>query len=200
MSAFRLGLTGSIGMGKSTTANMFRDLGVPVWDADETVHRLYAAGGKGAEAIAKLHPPAVTVDGVDRKALSDWIAEDRANLAPIEAAIHPLVAEDRVAFAANAKTDLVVFDIPLLFEVGADKDVDAVLVVSAPEEVQRERVLDRPGMTEEQFEIILGRQMPDADKRAKADYVIETLSIEATKQAVATLVDRIRQEQADKDA
>ena len=198
MPAFRLGLTGSIGMGKSTTANMFRDLGVPVWDADETVHRLYAAGGKGAKAIAKLHPPAVTADGVDRKALSAWIAEDRANLSAIEAVIHPLVAEDRAAFAAQATTNLVVFDIPLLFEVGADKDVDAVLVVSAPTAVQRRRVLDRPGMTEEQFEIILGRQMPDAEKRAKADYVIETLSMDQTQRDVADLVDRLTE--ATKDA
>jgi len=190
---FRLGLTGSIGMGKSTTAAMFAEAGVPVWDADAAVHRLYAPGGAAVPAIAALHPAAVRDGAVDRAALKEWIARDPAALGQIERAVHPLVAADREAFLADAQAKpLVLLDIPLLFETGADAQMDATLVVSAPPEVQRARVLARPGMTPAQFDLILSRQMPDADKRARATWVIETNGLEATRAAVQDLIETIR--------
>lgn len=194
--AFRLGLTGSIGMGKSTTARFFAEAGVPVWDADAAVHRLYAPGGAAVAAIAALHPPAVAAGAVDRAVLKTWIAQDPAALQRIEAAVHPLVAADRADFIAQAEAagaPLVVLDIPLLFETGAETAMDAVLVVSAPPEVQRARVLARPGMTGPQLDTILRRQMPDAEKRARADYVIETTGLEQTRAAVQDLIARIRE-------
>lgn len=192
---FRLGLTGSIGMGKSTTAAMFLEEGVPVWDADAAVHRLYARGGAGVAAIAGLRPEAVVDGEVSRAALKAWIDADPTALQRIEAVIHPLVAADREAFLAQATrdgADLVVLDIPLLFETGADAFMDATLVVTAPPEVQRARVLARPGMTEAQFAAICARQMPDAEKRARATHVIETLTLEDTRAAVRNLAARIR--------
>jgi dephospho-CoA kinase len=190
---FRLGLTGSIGMGKSTTAAMFAEAGVPVWDADAAVHRLYAPGGAAVPAIAALHPAAVRDGAVDRAALKDWIARDPGALARIERAVHPLVAADRQAFMAAAQgKPLVVLDIPLLFETGADAQMDATLVVSAPPGVQRARVLARPGMTPEQFDLILSRQMPDAEKRARATWVIETIGLESARAAVQDLIETIR--------
>ncbi|WP_126975236.1 dephospho-CoA kinase [Frigidibacter oleivorans] len=195
MRPFRLGLTGSIGMGKSTTAAMFGELGVPIWDADAAVHRLYAPGGAAVAAIAALHPAAVRDGAVDRGVLKDWIAADPAALSRIEAAVHPLVAADRAEFVAQAAAQgavLVLLDIPLLYETGGEAQVDAVAVVSAPAEVQRARVLARPGMTEAQLELILARQMPDADKRARADYVIPTVDLAQTRAAVAALVSRLK--------
>jgi len=190
---FRLGLTGSIGMGKSTTAAMFAEAGVPVWDADAAVHRLYAPGGAAVPAITALHPSAVKDDAVDRAALKDWIAQDAGALSQIEGVVHPLVAADREAFLGDARgKPLVVLDIPLLFETGADAQMDATLAVSAPAEVQRARVLARPGMTEAQFDLILSRQMPDAEKRARATWVIETNGLEATRAAVQDLIETIR--------
>lgn len=193
MTAFRLGLTGSIGMGKSTTAGFFAALGIPVWDADVAVHRLYAQGGAGAAAIAALCPSAVSGGAVDRAALADWIVRDPAALAQIETAIHPLVAADRTAFLAAAAGDLVVLDIPLLFETGAEAGLDATLLVTAPPALQRARVLARPGMTETRFRAILARQMPDAEKRARATHIIETLGLEAARQAVLALITYIRE-------
>jgi dephospho-CoA kinase len=187
MRPYRLGLTGSIGMGKSTTAGFFREFGVPVWDADAAVHRLYAPGGAAVGPVGALCPAAVVDGTINRGALKDWIAQDKEALAKLEAVVHPLVAEDRAAFVAGARVPLVVLDIPLLFEVGAD--VDGVLVVAAPPEVQRARVLARPGMTEAQFEAILARQMPDAEKRARADFVIETLDMDSTRRDVRNLVE-----------
>lgn len=190
MRPYRLGLTGSIGMGKSTTAGFFRELGVPVWDADAAVHRLYAPGGAAVGPVGALCPAAVVDGAIDRGALKDWIAQDKGALAQLEAVVHPLVTEDRAAFIAGAQGPLVVLDIPLLFEVGAD--VDGVLVVTAPTEVQRARVLARQGMTEAQLDAILARQMPDAEKRARADFVIETLDMDSTRRDVQNLVARLK--------
>lgn len=189
MRPYRLGLTGSIGMGKSTTAGFFREFGVPVWDADAAVHRLYAPGGAAVAPVGGLCSQAVVDGGIDRGALKDWIAQDAGALAMLEAVVHPLVAEDRERFIAGVTGPLVVLDIPLLFEVGAD--VDGVLVVSAPEATQRARVLDRPGMDAAQFDAILARQMPDAEKRARADFVIETLDMDSTREDVRHLVERL---------
>lgn len=191
---YRLGLTGSIGMGKSTTAGFFRALGVPVWDADAAVHRLYGPGGAAVGPVGAVCPDAVGPDGVDRAALKDWIARDAAALKTLEQIVHPLVAQDREAFIAQVSGPLVVLDIPLLFEVGAD--VDGVLVVTAPPQVQRARVLSRPGMEPAHLEQILARQMPDAEKRARADFVIETLDMDTTRKAVQDLVEKLEAKHA----
>jgi len=169
-----IGLTGSIGMGKSTTAGFFAEEGVAVWDADAAVHRIYAPGGAGAVALKDLVPQAISRGGVRREALRDVIAQDDTLLDRIERIIHPLVQNDRDAFIAGTDADIVLCDIPLLFETGAEAQFDAIIVVTAPPDIQRARVLDRPGMTEETFRTILSRQMPDADKRARADYIIDT--------------------------
>lgn len=192
--AYRLGLTGSIGMGKSTTAGLFAEAGIPVWDADAAVHRLYATGGAGVTAVAGVAPDAIVGGAVDRGRLRDAIVADPALLARIEARVHPLVAADRAAFAAaHATAEILLFDIPLLFETGGDHDLDGVLVVTAPAEVQRTRVLARPGMTPAAFEHVLARQVPDAEKRARADFVISTdRGIEAARADVRALLDRIR--------
>ncbi|MBB5221581.1 dephospho-CoA kinase [Amaricoccus macauensis] len=193
---WRLGLTGSIGMGKSTTAGLFREEGVPVWDADASVHELYAKGGGAVAAIAGLAPDAVIDGEVRRERLRDAIAADPALLDRIEAAVHPLVAADRLGFLAGHQDEpVVVLDIPLLFEGGSADVVDEILVVSAPAEVQRARVLARPGMDIASFERILARQLPDAEKRARATYVIDTSrGVEAARADVAALLDRIRKE------
>jgi dephospho-CoA kinase len=188
MSSFRLGLTGSIGMGKSTTAAFFAEAGVPVWDADAAVHRLYAPGGAAVDRLHALYPAAVGPAGVDRATLKHWMATDPAALARIEAVVHPLVASDRAAFLATASAPLVLFDIPLLFETGADAQMDATLLVTAPPELQRARVLSRPGMTEAQFTTILARQMPDREKRARATHIIETLGLDSARAAVHALI------------
>lgn len=184
----KIALTGSIGMGKSTTARLFADEGVALWDADAAVHRLYGPGAAGTQAIHGLCPHAVGGDGVDRARLRAAILADPALLGRIEAAIHPLVAADRQAFLIAAERDgqpAALCDIPLLFETGGDTAFDHVVVVSAPAEVQRERVLSRPGMTAEAFERILAKQMPDAEKRARADTVIDTSrGIEAARSEV----------------
>lgn len=172
-----LGLTGSIGMGKSTTAAMFTEAGVPTWDADAVVHRLYGPGGAGAAAIADFAPEVVTDDGVDRACLRAAIIETPALLKQVEAAIHPLVAQDRNHFLAESRESgaaLALCDIPLLFETGADKWLDKIIVVTAPGDVQRARVLARPGMTEAAFAAILAKQVPDAEKRSRADFLIDT--------------------------
>ncbi len=187
---FVLGLTGSIGMGKSTTANLFREAGVPVWDADQAVHDLYAEGGGAVEVLRDLAPEAVTGGAVDRDRLRAAVLRDATLLPRIEARVHPLVTRNRRAFlAAHADAALVLCDIPLLYETGAEADVDAVLVVTAPSEVQRARVLARPGMTAEVFDHILARQVPDAEKRHRADHVIDTgAGIEAAGAAVTALI------------
>ena len=172
-----VGLTGSIGMGKSTTGKLFEAEGVPVYDADAAVHRLYAQGGAAVEPL-EVEFGDVVVDGaIDRDRLSNKVLNDPDAMKRLEAIVHPLVGASRVGFfqeAVGAGADIVVLDIPLLFETGGEKNVQAVVVVSAPAEMQRERVLARPGMSVERFEAILARQVPDADKRARADFVIDT--------------------------
>lgn len=192
MKPFRLGLTGSIGMGKSTTAGFFSSAGIAVWDADAAVHRLYAKGGAAVAAIAARWPQAIRNDAADRGALKALIAADPAVLAVLETIVHPLVAADRAGFAADASGDIVVFDIPLLFENGTQAQMDATLLVTAPPSVQRARVLARPGMTESQFALILSRQMPDAEKRARATHIIETLGFDAARACVDALIAHIR--------
>ncbi|PWR02890.1 dephospho-CoA kinase [Meridianimarinicoccus roseus] len=189
---FRLGLTGSIGMGKSTTARMFAEAGCAVWDADAAVHRLYGPRGAAVSAIAALHPAAIVDGAVSRDVLKVWIRNDPAALSRIEAVVHPLVAADRADFLAATDADIAVFDIPLLFEGGSERGFDAVAVVTAPPETQRARVLARPGMTEEQFESLLAKQLPDADKRARSDFVIETDDMASAQIAVSRIVKTIR--------
>ena len=189
---FRLGLTGSIGMGKSTTAGFFTAAGLPVWDADAAVHRLYARAGLAVDPIAALWPQAKIAGAIDRNVLKTIIATDPSALAQIEAIVHPLVFTDRAQFLASASADIVVFDIPLLFEKGTEADMDASLLVTAPPALQHARVLARPGMTESQFQAILSRQMPDAEKRSRATHIIETLDLNAASACVTALIAYIR--------
>ena len=192
-----IGLTGSIGMGKSTTAALFREEGATVWDADEAVRRLYAPGGAAVAAIAALAPGAIVEGAVDRTRLRDAILADPGLLNRVEAAVHPLVAADRASARAQAEAEgarVAVFDIPLLFETGGEGAFDLVVVVSAPEPMQRARVLARPGMTVAAFEAILAKQTPDAEKRRRADVVIDTgAGLEAARTEVRALMRRLEQ-------
>lgn len=185
-----LGLTGSIGMGKSTVAAMFRELGVPVFDADAAVHQLQGPGGALLPAIEEAFPGVTGPQGVDRQKLGAAVFGDKPALARLESIVHPAVAAMRADFLReNEECPLIVFDIPLLYEKGGYNGLDAVAVVSAPAEAQRERVLARPGMTTEKFEQILALQVPDAEKRERADFVIDTgTSLEATREVVAAIV------------
>ena len=171
---FVLGLTGSIGMGKSATAGIFRRLGVPVHDADAAVHRLYR--GRAAPLVDKAFPGTVIDGAVDRGRLGAAVLGDPARMRELEAIVHPLVREEEEAFLerASALARIAVLDIPLLFETGGEARCDAALVVTAPAPVQRERVLARPGMSEEKFQSILSKQMPDAEKRARAHFLVDT--------------------------
>ncbi|MFV0243863.1 MAG: dephospho-CoA kinase [Qingshengfaniella sp.] len=189
---FVLGLTGSVGMGKSTTAGLFAQAGCAVWDADAAVHRLYEPGGAAVAPIGRLCPQAVVDGGISRPALKAWMARDPGALQAIEAVVHPLVQADRAAFLAGATADIVVLDVPLLFEIGSVAETDAVVVVTAPPEVQRARVLARPGMTEAHLDAILAKQMPDAEKRKRADYLVETTTVAAAQSAVNAIVNEIR--------
>lgn len=198
MTGFRLGLTGSVGMGKSTTAAMFAAEGVPVWDADEAVHRLYASGQPGALAVGRLCPQAIAPEGhVDRASLRGALLAEPALLPRLDQAIHPLVAADRNAFLAATQAPVVLLDIPLLFEIGADRLCHGVAVVSVPADVQRARVLSRPGMTEDALALILDRQIPDAEKRARATWVIDTSTLDSARAAVRQILAEIRSRQAD---
>ena len=196
MRAFRLGLTGSIGMGKSTTAAFFDAEGVEVWDADAAVHRLYARGGAGVDPVGALCPLSVKDGEIDRSTLRRWIASEPSALMSLETVVHPLVAADRAEFLAKSSGDLVVLDIPLLFEKGTEAEMDATLLVTAPKSLQRTRVLARPGMTEAQFDRILRRQMPDAEKRTRATHIVETLSMTQTRSYVEALIAFVRAQHA----
>jgi dephospho-CoA kinase len=191
---FVLGLTGSIGMGKSAVAAMLEKLGVPVFDADAVVRQLQGRGGALVDQIEAAFPGTTGPQGVDRPALGAAVFADPAALGRLEAIVHPAVRAARAAFLReHGGAPLVVFDIPLLFEKGGAQDVDAVLVVSAPEAEQRQRVLARPGMTPERFAAILELQLPDAEKRARADHVIDTGgSLADTEREVAALVEKLR--------
>lgn len=186
-----LGLTGSIGMGKSTTAQMFAEAGVPVHDSDEAVHRLYA--GEAAPLIEAAFPGTVRNRVVDRTELSRHVLGNAAALKKVEAIVHPLVRADANAFLERSRAAgaaIAVLDIPLLFETGGRGRVDKVVVVTAPADVQRERVLARPGMTAEKFEAILAKQVPDAEKRRLADYIVDTgQGLEPARAAVQAIID-----------
>ena len=193
-----IGLTGSIGMGKSTTAAMFRDAGVPVHDSDETVHRLYR--GAAVEPVARAFPGVLRGDAIDRDGLASQVLGDREKLKLLESIVHPLVRAESNRFLAEnrtAGTPMVVLDIPLLFETGAEGRVDRIVVVSAPAALQRERVMARPGMTEEKFAAILAKQVPDEEKRRRADNVIDTgRGLAAAREQVADIITVIDREQA----
>lgn len=186
-----LGLTGSIGMGKSTTAQMFRDEGIPVWDADAAVHELYAKGGAAVPPIQAALPEAIVDGEVSRDRLKEMIAEDLSVMGKLEEIVHPLVAQHRQSFLDNTDGPLVVLDIPLLFETSAQDWLSSVLVVTTSPEDQRKRVMARPGMTADQFDRILSRQMPDAEKRARADHIIETQSLDGAREAVRELISEL---------
>jgi dephospho-CoA kinase len=192
---YRLGLTGSIGMGKSTTAEIFAAQGIPVWDADATVHALYAKGGQAAQMFATFCPDVLQNGAVSRPLLRAKIATDPALLDQIQSKIHPLVAASRQDFLAQTRAPIVLLDIPLLFETGADRLCDGIAVVSVPAEIQRKRVLARGQMTEAELDLILQRQMPDAEKRARATWVIETTSLDSAAHAVKQILQDIRQRQ-----
>jgi dephospho-CoA kinase len=188
----QLGLTGSIGMGKSTIAAMFRDEGVPVWDADETVHRLYATSEPLQNQLVDAFGDVLSDRAVDRAKLSQILKAMPDGFKRLNAIVHPAVGADRVAFFARARAQgapLAVADIPLLFEIGADKWLDKVLVVTAPADIQKARVLARPGMTEDRFNQILSQQIPDSEKRRRADFIIDTQqSLETCRKAVRDLI------------
>jgi len=185
-----LGLTGSIGMGKSTVAAMFADAGVPVFDADATVHRLQGPAGEVVAAIEAAFPGTTGEGGVNRTSLAEAVLGDEPAMKRLEAIVHPAVSRARAAFLrAHSQAPLVVFDVPLLFETGGDRNVDRIAVVSAAADVQIARVLARPGMTQAKFEAILARQLPDAAKRARAHFVIPTdVPLEQTRAAVADVI------------
>ena len=189
---FKLGLTGSIGMGKSTTAAIFTAFGVPVWDADAAVRQLYASGGAAVAPLAAAFPQVIRGGNVSREMIRDQIARDPAVLPRIESIVHPLVAADRASFLALTRSDLVVLDIPLLFENGTEATLDATLLATAPPDLQRARVLARPGMTAAHFATLLARQMPDAEKRKRADHIVETLDLPSTTAYVKALIAHIR--------
>lgn len=187
---FLIGLTGSIGMGKSSTAKLFAAEGCAVWDADAAVHRLYAPGGDAVAPIAAAFPEAVVEGAVSRDVLKSIIGRDPTALKTIEQIVHPLVALDRVEFIKTAEADIIVLDIPLLFENGGEARVDATVCVSTDPVTQKARVMKRGTMTEDQFNAILAKQMPDADKRARTDYVVITDTPEnAARQVRAILAD-----------
>ncbi|NTG36349.1 dephospho-CoA kinase [Agrobacterium rhizogenes] len=195
----RVGLTGSIGMGKSTSGKLFAEAGIPVNDADAVVHELYS--GKAVPLIEAAFPGTTKNGTVDRQELGRQLGLDPSGFKRLEAIVHPLVRQRERIFLDHQRTagaDFVVLDIPLLFETGADKRVDRIVVVSCDPQLQRERVLARPGMTEERFNMILSRQTPDAEKRARADYIIDTgHSIDTTREQIRDIIADLRRQSAD---
>jgi dephospho-CoA kinase len=191
---FKLGLTGSIGMGKSTTAKMFAELGIPVWDADAAVHKLYSTGGAAVPAIQELYPEAIEHGEVSRPALKRLIQSNENVLGELERIVHPLVAADRQNFIGISDSDIVLLDIPLLFETNGDKDMDAIACVDIDPEIQRERVLKRNTMTEEQFEQILNKQLPNDIKCSQSDFVIKTDNHDHAKEQIAHIIGLIRKD------
>jgi dephospho-CoA kinase len=192
--SYRLGLTGSIGMGKSTTAAILLQYSVPVWDADGAVHRLYSAGGAAVAPIAALCPEALVDGGLDRSKLRAAIAANPDFLQKIQDIVHPLVAADRADFIAKTDGEIIALDIPLLFEIGADTLCDGIIVVTTSLQEQRRRVLAR-GLSEADFQMILSKQMPDAEKRARATWVVETLSVAHVTAEIGRILAQIRSQQ-----
>jgi dephospho-CoA kinase len=188
-----IGLTGSIGMGKTTTARMFEDFGIPVWDADAAVHRLYTQNADVISEIGKLSAVATQSGSVDRGALKEWLAVNPDGFSKLEEIVHPRIAADRSDFLRENTSPIAVLDIPLLFELQLTDLVDVVVVVTAPEDIQRKRVLDRGTMTDLQFEAILEKQMPDAIKRSKADFTIETTTLKSARSEVEKIVNSIKE-------
>lgn len=190
-----VGLTGSIGMGKSTAAKRFRDQGIPVFDADAVVHALYE--GRAAPLIEDAFPGTVAQGKVDRRLLAQALMGDKARIKELEKIVHPLVREERETWLERQKRDgaaMVVLEVPLLFETGGDKSVDVTVLVTAPPEIQRARVLERPGMTPEKFESLLANQMSDEEKRKRADYIVDTNQpIEKTAQEIDKLIESLKQ-------
>jgi len=193
---YLIGLTGSIGMGKSATATLFQEAGVPVYDADAAVHALYEKGGVAVAPIGALVPAAIIDGAVDRTILGQHVLKDVDKLKALEAIVHPLAGQSQVDFLSQAQADkapAVVLDIPLLFETGGEAFVDCVVVVSAPFEMQKQRVLARAGMSEERFNDILAKQVPDEDKRAKADFIVDSaISIEDARTQVHAILEAIK--------
>ena len=191
----KIGLTGSIGMGKTETGKIFSELGFPIYNADDVVHKLYEAGQKGAEKIKEAFPNSINSDGsVNRESLSAEVLGNADKIRALESIIHPLVGEDReIFFQENADSPAVVLDIPLLFETGGEKFVDIVVVVDAPVDIQEERVLSRPNMTKEKLEKIIAEQIPNDIKKEKADFVVDTsVSIEDAKLQVINILEKIK--------
>jgi dephospho-CoA kinase len=191
---FKLGLTGSIGMGKSTTAQMFAELGIPVWDADAAVHKLYSTGGAAVPAIQELYPEAVEHGEVSRPELKRLIQSNEHVLGELERIVHPFVTADRQNFIETSDSDIVLLDIPLLFETNGDKRMDAIACVNIDAKTQRERVLQRGTMTEEQFEQILNKQLPNDLKCSQSDFVIQTDNLDHAKEQVAHIIELIRKD------
>jgi len=192
-----IGLTGSIGMGKTTTAKMFSAKGVPVWDADEAVRELYSKEGLAVAPIKQLGSHLVENNEVSKSALKKEIENNPAFLKQLEAIVHPLVAQHRQTFLNNAESELVVLDIPLLFENGMENEMDVVVCVTTDPITQKQRVLDRGSMTESQFQIILSKQMPNAEKCARSDYVIETNTLQIAETMVARIIEELKSGQND---
>lgn len=194
---FKLGLTGSIGMGKSTTAQMFVDEGCALWDADAAVHRLYAKGGAAVRPISAVFPESVVDGAVSRAKLKTIISRNSSALSKIEEIVHPLVAEDRRLFLESSENEITVLDIPLLFETGADASVDMVVCVSIPLELQEKRVMERGTMTADHFAQIKAKQMSNADKEKRSDYVIVTDTVEHARAQVQSVLKDIKAKIAD---
>lgn len=194
---FKLGLTGSIGMGKTTTAQMFADEGCAVWDADASVHKGYSVGGAAVAPIGDLFPDVIRAGAVDRTALRDLIARDPSTLRQIEAIVHPLVRDDRAQFAYRTTAQIAVFDIPLLFETGAEAEMHAVACVTVSSDIQQKRVLERGKMTLSEFQAFRHKQMPNVEKCARSDFVIKTDTLEQTHCQVQRIVGQIKERTKD---